>query len=107
MNPLDFIFIVLPLGLMVFLLAGALILIVKKEEGANKRKIRRMEAIIKEKTKQCEVTEKQLEELYMAYRNKSLDKDAYERLKKLVNMNAKKYEETAIDLRQLWEGMSN
>jgi len=107
MNPLDFIFIVLPLGVMVFLLVGGIVLIVKKEETANRRKIRRMDAIIKEKTKQCELTEKQLDELHMAYRNKSIDEAAYQRLKKLVNMNAKNYEETAADLRQIWEGMSN
>jgi hypothetical protein len=36
-----------------------------------------------------------------------MDEDVYQRLKKLVSMNAKKYEGTAAELRKIWEDMND
>jgi uncharacterized membrane protein YciS (DUF1049 family) len=54
MNSFDFNFIVLPLGFMVFILVAGIMLIVKREEIAKEKKIRRIEGVLKEKTKQRE-----------------------------------------------------
>ena len=103
MNPIDFNFIVLPLGGMIFLLVGIILLVVKREEIAKKRKIRRIEAVLNEKTKQSELMEKQLRELDTMHSNKSIDTDTYERMRAIVKMNAEKREETDAVLRSIWE----
>ena len=102
MNSFDFNFIVLPLGIIVFLLVGGVVLILKREEIANKRKTRRIETVLKEKTKQHELTEKQLSELNKMYSSKSIDADTYERLQTLVRMHAEKEEETEAILSKIW-----
>ena len=103
MIPFDFNFVVLPLGVIVFLLVAGIMLIVKKEEIAKERKIRRIDAVLKEKTKQREAMEKQLSELDAMCSSKSIDSDTYKRLQTLVRMNAEKQEETEAVLRKIWE----
>lgn len=103
MNPFDFNFIVLPLGVMVFALVAGIMLILRRHEIANKRKIKRMDAILKEKSKQRESTEKQLSELDTLYDNKSIDKDTRDRLQILVRMNAEKEDETGAVLMKIWQ----
>ena len=103
MNPLDFDFIVLPLGIMVFALVAGIMVILSRHEIANKRKIRRMDAVLKEKNKKREATEKQLNELDTLYTNKSIDKDTLERLQTLVRMNSEKDEETEETLMKIWQ----
>src|SRR3989337_2390861 len=97
MNAFDFDFIVLPLGILVVTLVAAIILISQKEEIAHKRKTRRIDAYFKEKAKQRQLLDKELAELEQLLRNKSIDDDAYKRLKKLVEMNEEK-QEIAVDL---------
>jgi hypothetical protein len=103
MNPSDFTFIVIPLGAIVFLLVAGIMLILKKEEIAKEKKVRRIDAVLKEKTKQREQTEKQLGELDTMYHGKSIDADTYKRLQTLLKMNAEKQEETEATLRKIWE----
>lgn len=103
MNPFDFNFIVLPLGGMIFLLVGVIMLVVKREEISKKRKIRRIEAVLNKKTKQSELMEKQLRDLDTMYSNKSIDPDTYERMRAIVTMNSEKQEETDAILRSIWE----
>lgn len=103
MNPFDFNFIVLPLGVMVFLLVAGIMLILSRHEIAKKRKIRRMDAVLKEKDKRRESAEKQLKELDTMYANKSLDTDTYNRLQTLVRMHAEKEEETEAVLMKIWQ----
>jgi len=84
MDPSAFIFIVLPLGVMVFLLVGGIVLIVKRDEIARKRSIK---STLKEETKHHELMEKQLCELSKMYKTESINADTYKRLKILVRMN--------------------
>ena len=102
MNSFDFNFIVLPLGVLVFLLVAGIMLIVKREEIAKDRKIRRIETVLKEKTKQRELMEKQIRELDVMYSSKSIDSDTHERLKTLIRMHEEKQEETEAVLRKIW-----
>jgi uncharacterized membrane protein len=93
----DFNFIVLPLGILVFALVAAIILISQREEIAHKRKTRRIDAYLKEKAKQRQLLDKELADLGQLLRNKSIDEDTYKRLKTLVEMNEEKQEKT-VDL---------
>ncbi len=102
MNPFDFNFIVLPLGAMVFLLVAGIMLIVKRGEIAKERKIRRIDAVLKEKTEQRELMEKQVRELDVMYSNKSIDSDTHKRLQTLIRMHEEKQEETEAVLRKIW-----
>jgi len=97
MNAFDFDFIVLPLGILVFALVAAIILISQREEIAHKRKTMRIDAYFKEKAKQRHLVDKELADLEQLRRNKSIDEDMYKRLKKLVEMNEEK-QEKAVDL---------
>ena len=94
MDAFDFNFLVLPLGILVFALVAAIILISQREEIANKRKTRRIDAYFKEKAKQRQLLDKELADLEQLLRNKSIDKDTYKRLIKLVEMNEEKQEKT-------------
>jgi hypothetical protein len=102
MNSFDFNFIVLPLGFMVFLLVAGIMLIVKREEIAKEKKIRRIEGVLKEKTKQRELMEKQIRELDLMYSSKSIDLDTRERLQTLIKMHEEKEEETEAVLGKIW-----
>jgi hypothetical protein len=102
MNSFDFSFIVLPLGFMVFLLVAGIMLIVKREELAKEKKIRRIDAVLKEKTKQHELMEKQMRELDVMYNRKSIDSDTHKRLKTLIRMHEEKQEETEAELKNIW-----
>ena len=102
MNSFDFNFIVLPLGFMVFLLVAGIMLIVKREEIAKEKKIRRIEGVLKEKTKQRELIEKQIRELDLMYSSKSIDLDTRERLQTLIKMHEEKEEETEAVLGKIW-----
>src|SRR4030066_444123 len=94
MNAFDFDFIVLPLGILIITLVAAIILISQREEIANKRKTRRIDAYIKEKAKQRQLLDKELADLEQLLRNKSIDEDTYKRLIKLIEMNEEKQEKT-------------
>jgi hypothetical protein len=104
MNPFDFTFIVLPLGIMVFLLVAGIMLIVKRSELAKERKIRRINSVLKEKARQHELAEKQLNELKTMYTNRSINADTYSRLQTLIKMHTEKQEETEAELIKIWDG---
>jgi hypothetical protein len=103
MNPSDFTFIVIPLGVIVFLLVAGIMLILKKEEIAKEKKVRRIESVLKEKDKQREMSKKQLRDLDVMYDNKSIDADTYKRLQAIVRMHEEKQEETEAVLMKIWE----
>jgi len=102
MNSFDFSFIVLPLGFIVFLLVAGIMLIVKREEIAKETKIRRIDAVLKEKSKQHELMEKQISELDVMKSSKSIDSNTHKRLKALIRMHEEKQEETEAVLRKIW-----
>jgi hypothetical protein len=97
MNVFDFDFIVLPLGILIIALVAAIMLLSQREEIANKRKSRRIDAYFKEKAKQRKLLDKELADLEQLLKNKSIDLDTFKRLKKLVEMNEEKQELT-VDL---------
>ncbi|MGZ4850089.1 MAG: hypothetical protein ACXV2C_01760 [Candidatus Bathyarchaeia archaeon] len=102
MNSFDFSFIVLPLGFIVFLLVAGIMLILKREEIAKDKKIRRIDAVFKEKSKQHELMEKQIRELDVMKSSKSIDSNTHKRLKTLIRMHEEKQEETEVVLRKIW-----
>ena len=87
---------------MVFLLVAGIVLVVKREEIAKGKKIRRIEGVLKEKTKQRELMEKQIRELDLVYSGKSIDLDTRERLQTLIKMHEEKEEETEAVLGKIW-----
>jgi hypothetical protein len=103
MNAFDFNFVVLPLGIIVFLLVAGIMLMMNKGEIAKERKVRRINSILKEKEKQHELSEKQLDELSAMYNNKAIDADTYSRLQILLKMHEEKAEETEAELAKIWE----
>jgi hypothetical protein len=103
MNAADFNLVVIPLAALVFALVAGMFLVLKKGEIANKRKKRRIEAALKKKNKQRELTEKQLTELDLMHSNKTIDSDTYTRLQTLVKMSVEKEAETEAELMKIWE----
>jgi hypothetical protein len=97
MNVFDFDFIVLPLGILIIALVAAIILISQREEIANKRKTRRIDAYFKEKAKQRQLIDKEIADLEQLLKDKAINQDTFKRLKKLVEMNEEKQEIT-VDL---------
>jgi hypothetical protein len=51
MNTFDFNFVVLPLGISVFLLVAGIMLLLNKGEIARERKIKRIDSVLKQKDK--------------------------------------------------------
>jgi hypothetical protein len=102
MNPSDFNFIVLPLGFLVFFLVAGIMLILKREEIAKEKKIRRIDGVLREKNKQRELMEKQIHDLDEMYNRKSIDSDTHKRLQTLIRMHEETEEETESILRTIW-----
>ncbi len=103
MNPSDFILFVLPLGILVFVLVAGILLIIKKEEIAKDRKIRRIYAYIKEKDEKRKLADKQVQELTSMLNSKSIDSDTYDRLKTLIEMHQESEAQTGDALKKIWE----
>jgi hypothetical protein len=103
MNPSDFTFFVLPLGILVFVLVAGILLILKKEEIAKDKKIRRIDAYLKEKGKDRKVAEGQVQELNVMLESKSIDKETFKRLKTIVEMHQESEAETGDVLKKIWE----
>jgi hypothetical protein len=95
LNPNDFSFFVLPLGILVVALVGAVYYFAHKEEIARNRTKKLINAYIREKAKQQEMTRKELANLQRLYESKAIDDETYERLKRvLLVMHEKKSVET-------------
>ena len=102
MNPSDFMLFVLPLGVMVFLLVVGILYVVKREEIDREKKIRRINAVLREKIKSRAHVVKQMRELNSMLDNKAIDKDTYNRLKTIVEMHEFEEEAGAI-LDKIWK----
>jgi hypothetical protein len=103
MNAFDFTFVVLPLGISVFLLVAGIMLLLNRGELARERKIKRIDAVLKKKDKQHEMSERQLQELGTMYGNKAIDSDTYKRLQTLIKMHEEREEETEAVLMKIWQ----
>ena len=90
MDVFDFQFVVIPLALLVFGLVAGILLLSKRQEIREKR---RLHSYLKGKAKQRDLLESQLGNLNQLFEKKSIDKDTYDRLKTLVRMSVGETEE--------------
>ncbi len=87
---------VLPLAIIVIVLVGVVYYFVHKERNARKKTTKLVHAFIQEKAKQQNAMNRELANLDKLLKNKSIDKETYDRLKNvLVTMNEKKGAETS------------
>ncbi|MGD6809431.1 MAG: hypothetical protein ACQCN3_07015 [Candidatus Bathyarchaeia archaeon] len=94
MQPVDFTYVVLPLGaIVVFLVAAVLLSETRKERQEQKIK-RAVEKLTKEKTEKQQVFKNEQAELDKMHDAKAIDNDTYERLSTLMRMNEKNFEDT-------------
>ena len=91
MDSFDFAFVVIPLAILVFGLVAGILLLSKRQEIREKRRIN---AYLRGKAKQKELLESQIGNLDHLYKNSSIDKDTYERLKTIVKMSVGKTDES-------------
>ncbi len=95
MQPLDFTYIVLPLGISVVLLVIVIMVMeTRKEVFHDKKIVRAVEKLSKEKMEKEAAFQKERSELDRLHEANSIDNDTYERLSTLMQMNEQKYEET-------------
>jgi len=94
MQPLDFVYVVLPLGSIVVLLVSYVLLSESRKERQEKKIKRAVEKLTKEKSVKEQAFKSQQEELNKLRETKAIDNDTYERLSILVRMNEKNLEET-------------
>ena len=95
MQPLDFTYIVLPLGIsVVSLVIVILVMETRKEVFHDKKIVRAVEKLSKEKMEKEQAFQKERAELDRLHEANSIDNDTYERLTTLMQMNEQKYEET-------------
>ena len=95
MDVLDFNLIVAPLAILVFGLVAAIVIIARRKEIEEKRRMKRITNYLREKIRQRRLLEKELDNLNDLLSNKSINKDTYERLKTLVRMSKEEPKETA------------
>ena len=88
-------FFVLPLGILVIVLVASVYYYANKGDIAKRKTKKFIQAYIKERARQQKAMNKELAKIDKLLENKSIDEEAYERLKNvLIVMNEKKREET-------------
>ncbi len=75
----------------------------KKEEIVKDKKIRRIDAVLKEKNKKHALADKQLNKLQSMLGKESIDPDTHDRLMTLVRMHEESEEETQTLLEKIWD----
>ncbi len=92
---------ILPLGIMVIGLVGAVYYYARREDVAKKKTKRLMQAYIKEKAKQKQSMNKELSKIDKLLEEKSIDEETCERLKNvLIVMNTKENDDQTTELLQ-------
>lgn len=88
-------FLVLPLGVLVFVLATLVYYFARKEERGRNRTKKLVESYFDEKAKEQGLMNNELANLRRLLENNSIDRDTYERMKNLlITMHKKKRAET-------------
>jgi hypothetical protein len=88
-------FLVLPLGVLVFILAAVVYYFARKEERGRNRTKKLVESYFTEKAKEQGLMNKELANLERLLENNSIDRGTYERMKNLlITMHKKKRAET-------------
>ena len=99
MEPTDFYYLILPLAGLIALLVLVVLYHARKEERHKKKLAKLARAYMKDRLKQRETLNKQLEILGAQLRNKTVDKNTYARLKNVLEINfAKRSEEARLEL---------
>ncbi len=100
MDPSNFYYFVLPLGVLVFLNAALAFKYARKEERAQLRVANLVNEYVKESSKQKESYTEQLQRLQYLYKTGNLDEVTYERMKlALENSLVKSQEETKMKMK--------
>lgn len=107
MQTLDFILIVLPLGILVMTLIGVVLFIARRQDIKQKKIKNSIEKFSKEKEKKHSEFKNQQAELDKMLELNSLDQETYDRLSLLVKMNEKKLDETIETLISLENEKNN
>lgn len=107
MQTLDFILIVLPLGMLVVTLVGVVLFIARKQDIKQKKIKHSIEKFSKEKEKKQAEFKSQQSELNRMLELNSLDQETYDRLSLIVRMNEKKLDETIDELISLEKEKKN
>ncbi len=94
MQPVDFTYVVLPLGAIVVLLVATVLLSESRKERQDKKIKRAVEKLSKEKAEKQQAFRSQQSELDKLHETKAIDNDTYERLSTLMRMNEKNLEDT-------------
>jgi len=99
METSHFYFLVLPLGILVFVLAPLVFYYSRKEERAQRKLKKLKSTFARNRLKQKEVFTRQLKKLDELSQSKSIDEITYERLKKVLeNDYAQKREKAQVQL---------
>ena len=86
---------VLPLGVLVFILAALVYYFARKEKRARNKTKKLIESYFNEKTKEQRLMNRELTNLKNLLENNSIDRDTYERMKNLlITTHQKKRPET-------------
>jgi hypothetical protein len=93
-----FVFLVLPLGVLVFILAGMVYYFARKEERSKNRTKKLIQSYFDEKAKEQGHMKKELANLRSLLENNSIDRSTYERMKNLLTITNKKKRADADDL---------
>lgn len=83
-------FLVLPLGVLVFILAALVYYFARKEERGRNRTKKLIESYFNEKAKEQGLMNRELANLRSLLENNSIDRDTYERMKNLLITTHKK-----------------
>jgi hypothetical protein len=94
MQPLDFIYVVLPLGSIVVVLVAIVLLSESRKERQDKKIKRAVEKLSKEKEEKQHAFKNQQDELDRLNKSKAIDSDTYQRLSTLMQMSEKNLEDT-------------
>ncbi len=95
MQPIDFNFIVIPLGIVIGLLTITILFIDSRKDIIRDKKIRRaVEKFKQEKAEKQQEFYNEQTELNRLYETKAIDSDTYKRLSTLLQMNEQKLQET-------------
>ena len=93
-----FYYFVAPLAVLAVVLVASVYYYSRKAKPARRKTKKLVQSYIKEKAKQKTHINKQLANLEKLLKNKSIDKETYERMRKMLIMNEKKQEETTTEL---------
>ena len=99
MEPTDFYYFVLPLAGLIGILVLMVLYHARKEERHKKKLTKLLRVYMRDRMKQRKIFAKQLEILDTQLRDKTIDKNTYTRLKKVLEINfAKRTEEAHVQL---------